>query len=465
MANVYISSAGTSGPRGSSWLSGTGVPASTVGFDGDFYLDTTNVGFYYGPKTAGVWGTAHPFGNSLNGVPLTNVTAVVGPTANNDSSQGYSAGSLWIDTVKNLTYTCVKATVGTAVWVQALPAGPTNSSIQVTGTPSFGEVLVAQSANTASWEPNPYLFGTTGVAYGAQMSFHAGQPTQFDIAAGVGYIIDNVTTPLTPTVNKVVINAQTVNVATFPGSPAPITRTVNWWLMDANGVITVQGTTPDNVTRRQKLVLGVTGSNIGTGVLFNVQTLPVILNQPENQLYDLMYSLGPFNVSGNQVSANGANLQFNKTVGTEFSASFGAVDTPNNPHIANNPPETPCSFRYATRVSGSQGNLITTIDPTSYDLNGVVTPVPNPTSSTTIQRIWLFGTEVATAQLAVQYGQTVYANLSAGLSAVGNANYVVNPDFSGIAVLIARIVIQKNCLSLLDTTTSAIVPAAKFAVP
>lgn len=60
MVNVTVSSAGTSGPRGNGWQTGTGAPTSTVGIDGDFYLDQTNPNAptYWGPKTSGAW-TGH----------------------------------------------------------------------------------------------------------------------------------------------------------------------------------------------------------------------------------------------------------------------------------------------------------------------------------------------------------------------------------------------------------------------
>lgn len=52
--NVIVSSGGTSGPRGNSVLNGTGAPTSTVGVDGDWYIDTA-ANKIYGPKAAGVW--------------------------------------------------------------------------------------------------------------------------------------------------------------------------------------------------------------------------------------------------------------------------------------------------------------------------------------------------------------------------------------------------------------------------
>lgn len=45
---------GSAGTDGKTWHSGSGVPSSGTGVDGDFYLDTTN-SVYYGPKSSGAW--------------------------------------------------------------------------------------------------------------------------------------------------------------------------------------------------------------------------------------------------------------------------------------------------------------------------------------------------------------------------------------------------------------------------
>lgn len=48
---------GTAGADGRTILNGTGAPASGLGTDGDFYIDT-DADAIYGPKTAGAWGSA-----------------------------------------------------------------------------------------------------------------------------------------------------------------------------------------------------------------------------------------------------------------------------------------------------------------------------------------------------------------------------------------------------------------------
>lgn len=55
---------GSTGAAGSKILSGNGVPAASLGSDGDYYIDKTTNDLY-DPKTAGTWGTAL----SLRGLP------------------------------------------------------------------------------------------------------------------------------------------------------------------------------------------------------------------------------------------------------------------------------------------------------------------------------------------------------------------------------------------------------------
>ena len=56
---LVIEGVGTQGPKGdagSMVRSGVGAPSSSLGNNGDFYLDTASYNFY-GPKTAGAWGS------------------------------------------------------------------------------------------------------------------------------------------------------------------------------------------------------------------------------------------------------------------------------------------------------------------------------------------------------------------------------------------------------------------------
>ena len=52
--DVFVQLLGAPGPRGYGLESGSGAPTSSVGRDGDFYVNIDNV-FIYGPKANGVW--------------------------------------------------------------------------------------------------------------------------------------------------------------------------------------------------------------------------------------------------------------------------------------------------------------------------------------------------------------------------------------------------------------------------
>lgn len=54
---------------------------------------------------------------------LVNPGATVAPTVNEDAGDGYSVGSLWLDTTADKAYLCLDSTVGAAVWQQFSGSG------------------------------------------------------------------------------------------------------------------------------------------------------------------------------------------------------------------------------------------------------------------------------------------------------------------------------------------------------
>jgi hypothetical protein len=48
--------------------------------------------------------------------PHNNIGASTSPTASSDSTLGYSAGSVWLDTTGNKVWFCYSAAVGAATW-------------------------------------------------------------------------------------------------------------------------------------------------------------------------------------------------------------------------------------------------------------------------------------------------------------------------------------------------------------
>jgi hypothetical protein len=52
---------------------------------------------------------------------LSNLSAAVAPTVNEDSGDGYAIGSFWLDTTADDAYICLDASVGAALWKKITP--------------------------------------------------------------------------------------------------------------------------------------------------------------------------------------------------------------------------------------------------------------------------------------------------------------------------------------------------------
>ncbi len=90
---------------------------------------------------------------AISSIAGNNLTATVDPTITDDSGDGYTEGSLWVNTSTDRAFICVDDTVGTAVWVNIsnsnLYYGPsaTDPTVNVNGTALYaGQIYF----NTAS---------------------------------------------------------------------------------------------------------------------------------------------------------------------------------------------------------------------------------------------------------------------------------------------------------------------------
>jgi hypothetical protein len=295
----------------------------------------------------------------------------------------------------------------------------------------------------------------TGVASGGELNANVSNPLALDISATVGYVVDYVTTPTSPLVTRVSIAAQTVALTDTVG-------VLTWWMADSAGIIIQQSTRPTNTQRRTHLQLGVTA--LIDGAIAIDQTLPVILPQPTNQLYDLFYALGSFSIDGNTLTAAGANLQIAKAAGTVFATSFNHFAGPtltNDPHVSFTAAQNPTALRYATRTLAAAVPTVTNVDVANYDNAGVITAVGGGANRATIQRVYLFPVNATTDQVVVQYGQTIYSDLSSAVAAVGADSFVQNPTLSD-GVLLGFIVAIRTATNLSDTTQARVIMAGKF---
>lgn len=303
---------------------------------------------------------------------------------------------------------------------------------------------------------------STGVASGGELDVAGAQSVR--IHPLVGYVVDNSDiVSVQPSIIQVDYPGATVSL-----SAASLTRTITWWLLDTAQNVIQQANRPGATQRRTHLVLGATIFDTNTLTLLEAQTLPVTLPQQANQLVDLMDSLGPFSISGNVVSPNGANLQINKSAGTAFARSFNLFASgvlTDDPHVSSSPAQSPATFRRILQTpSIVTPPLVTTLDPANYDVNGVLTPVGGGANSSTIQRVWLFAANTLTLQVVVQYGQSVYNSLTAATAAIGSGRFVPAP-VTDDAALIGYVVLTRTATNLSDPAQATFVKAGKFATP
>jgi hypothetical protein len=303
---------------------------------------------------------------------------------------------------------------------------------------------------------------STGIASGGDMKISGGNPQAVEITALVGYIVDN-NDPLSvsPSIVKVDRPTQTVML-----DGAALARALTWWLMDSAGAVIQQAFPPTPSQRRDFLQLGISLYDPFVGMLVDVQSNPVILGQPANQFVDLLDSLGPFNLGGNIASPVAGTLQFDLTAGSVFSRALNYYDSgvlTNSPHINATPAHSPTTFKRVIRVAESPlPPDVTIIDPTQWDLNGVLTPVVGPAAVSTVQRIFVVPNSSPSAQVVVQYGQHIYASLLAAVNSIGASDFEPNPA-AGFGALVGYIALIRTCTDLSDQTQAVFVgPTSKL---
>lgn len=298
---------------------------------------------------------------------------------------------------------------------------------------------------------------STGTASGGEFTPNLVTPPDLDIAPLVGYIVTQPQDGSEPIITRVDSPQRTESL-----TPASMTRIITWWLMDGTGAVIQQGMAPTPQQTRNFLVLGLTAFDGATSLVFD-QTLPLSLNQPLSQLTDLMVGLGPFNMTGNLVTPVAGTLSINKTAGTIFARAFNFIPDPDDPHISNIAAQVPVNFSYNTQTAFSDGPTGFFVDPANYDVGGVVTPVPGV--FWTIQRIWGYPLNMVDQQVRLQYGQRLYASKADALEAIGNTEYIPNPEGNVFSALLGHIVVRSDATDLADLTQAAFRRAGKFDSP
>lgn len=272
--------------------------------------------------------------------------------------------------------------------------------------------------------------------------------TKFNISAGIG-IISNFDDPQNPV-------STIINFPAFTGiTPTYLTSgNITYIAINSTPAIVMQATPFTDAQRRDLIILGAAiHSNLTNINVVNNISAPS--NAIGNQLHDFMEAVGALNITGNKYTANGANLSLNKSAGTIFKFGVNFATNWKDPHVLSQSSGTALTFRYRTQ-NGTEGADITVINPAVYDLNNVLTSVPN--NKFTIQTVTMFQTGLT----RIQYGQAVYDDLASAQAAIFTRDYNVEANIKKNGITRAYIIVKNNTTSLQNATDSRIIEAQKF---
>jgi len=340
----------------------------------------------------------------------------------------------------------VKNNGGGAVTVQPI------SGQDIDGKPFvvLGETNTIQLAsNGTNWVAISYNISTVNSSTGVFefSGISKVSSTQFSVAPVKGWVVDDTTNPLSPQLYFVSFTG-----GTYTDSYVT-TAYETFLLLTTGGTITQTDVYPTDEQRRLNIFLGKIGHPEKTSINL-VFSQPDFVLSPLSQLRDMFEPINLIN-GGIYPSPNGANLSFNTSAGYLHGLGINfVVDTlsPNSIYVSGT---NPCTFQYRTQTGGTVTN-VTTINPTVYDLNGVITALSG--TKTTNQRIFL----LQNGQFRVQYGQHFYSTFAEAVQAIQTETFTPFPNFINNAVLIGILTVSSSATDLTDTSKAQFFFASKF---
>lgn len=307
-----------------------------------------------------------------------------------------------------------------------------NESILGLVTAKENNILTANNSSTGLF----YFTGLTKVS-----------STQFNVSPVRGWIVDNTTDPINPSVLYVEYSGGTYTDLYIA------TANETFIYLTSAGTISQQTTILTGQQRRQNIFLGKLGHPDRT-------TINLVFSQPDSslspvsQLRDMFVPINLIN-GGVYPSTNGANLQFNTSAGDLYGLGINYVSNVLEPNKLSVSGTSPCTFQYRTQTGGTITN-VTNIDPLNWDVNGVITPITG--TKATNQRIYL----LQNGTFRVQYGQTEYNQLSAAIAGISTEQFTVFPNFRNNAILIGILSVLSTATNLTDTSKAQFFPTSKF---
>lgn len=322
----------------------------------------------------------------------------------------------------------------------------------VTGNTIFTSGLTANTFSATSIIATHFegVAVSSGIYSGGNLSISSGDNTKFDLSEGNGMISDYWTIPGVETEYHFSWSAQTGITTTYLSS-----STQSFIAIDKFGIIQQYPTYIDNSLRRDLVILGQLGHSNKTGIT-NVSIYTTSYDSPIEVARDIIQQLKLVN-EGNVITANGANLNINKSTGYLFGLGLNYRNDIRNPNKIITSAKTAAQFVYRTQTGGTTSN-VTLIDPTNYDVGGVITALPGGVNTTTNQRIYLSPNN----NIVIQYGQTSYSNLTSAIQGLHTESFIEYINVTTNSILIGILSIRKGATDLSSSSDAIFIPVSKF---
>lgn len=350
-------------------------------------------------------------------------------------------GSASFDGSANINISATVVKLGTARTIQL--SGDSTGSASFDGS---ANINIATTLPTTANALKARAGASTALFSGGQISINTSTTVNITAVSCVFMDYTNRLEPVASVGSFGPFNAVAVtNIATTP---------ITYIGVNSSGTL-VQQTTPFTATQRRTIVqLGaaIHSNNVSINAV-NQITAPG--GQILNQVQDFINAIGPLNVSGNVMSANGANLNVNKSLGTIFKYGSNFPTSSTDPHQLTIAAGTAITFRYRTQTSVETADT-TSIAPTQYDNAGTLTAVG--TNNFSVQRIYIFQSGL----VRLQYGQAIYSTMANALAGIASESFVTESNIAGNGIALAYLVVKGNATDLSDPAQAKFVQLSKF---
>jgi hypothetical protein len=315
---------------------------------------------------------------------------------------------------------------------------------------------------------------STGILQGGELEVGSVGVDTFTIRAGDGLIVDNYTPvyPAPPNITAVnwtdKENIVVTNIAT---------QIITFVSIDSGGNVIQRSNHPTNEQRRDEIFLGVI-VHVDKVNVNTVNQETITTSQPVQQLRDLAFAIGFFNVSGNVFvaslvetpAASGNFLGFYRTTGKLYYSGANYDISRKNPDVKTFSPDyfinadnAGNGFQYrlqegTNRIGSPYGEKA--IDPDIWDDGTPATFATVSPNKWTIQTIYMF----ISGDIKLQPGQKEYNSLALAKTGLkeDQGTFVKEPSMEANGLIRGWIIVKQGASDLNDPSEALFVEAERF---